>query len=299
MKTIWILLVLLLAPMSARAAEVESKFADVGPLHMHYLIAGKGDVVVLLHGFGESSRMWVPLMKALSDKHTVIAPDLRGAGQTEVPVDGYTKAIMARDVHNLVESLGFKNVQVVGHDVGMMVAYAYASMYPTDVKRVVLMDAFLPGIGDWKSLSARHALWHLSFYGDTPEALVKGRERIYLDHFWNDFAVDPKHSVPEADRVFYTKEYAQPQHIHAGMEWFKAFDQDAQDFADDKQYPLEMPVLSLAGEKSMGPFLAYQVKMIATHAQSDVIQNAGHWLMEEAPDQVIPKITAFLNQPVN
>jgi pimeloyl-ACP methyl ester carboxylesterase len=201
----------------------QSKFAEVNGVRLHYLLAGAGDPVVLLHGFAESSHMWLPLMAKLADKHTVIAPDLRGFGQSSAPADGYTKAAMARDIHALVQSLNYDRIRLVGHDIGLMVAYAYAAQYPTEVDRLVLMEAFLPGVGDWNSVFLLRDLWHFHFYGTTPLALVTGRERIYLEHFWNDFAADPAKSVSEADRQFYASEYAKPDHMKAGMEVFRAF----------------------------------------------------------------------------
>lgn len=289
-----VLLLMLMAP-QARAADVESKFAEIGAFKMHYLIAGKGDVIVLLHGFGESSRMWLPLIKELKKTNMVIAPDLRGAGQSDAPDVGYTKSIMARDIYNLLEGQGYNGkVKIVGHDIGLMVAYAYASMFPARTERVVLMDAFLPGIGDWKRIWHLNDLWHFHFYGPTPEALVKGRERIYLDHFWNDFAANPKKSLSEEDRAFYTKQYAKPGHMRAGMAWFSNFEQDASEFASFAERPLEMPMLVLSGEKAGGQFLIDQAKMVGTNVKGVIVEGAGHWLMEEAPDDVIPSLVEFL-----
>jgi pimeloyl-ACP methyl ester carboxylesterase len=275
---------------------VASKYATVDGFKMHYLIAGKGDPIVLLHGYAETSHMWLPLIPKLAKNHTVIAPDLRGFGDSGTPQDGYTKAVMAQDVHALVTSLGFKHVRVVGHDIGLMVAYAYAAQYPDEVDRIVLMDAFLPGVGDWTKVWLLRDLWHFHFYGKTPLALVKGRERIYLEHFWNDFAADPKHSVPEKDRQFYAKEYAKPDHMRASFEVFHAFEQDAKDFSAFEKTPLTMPMLVLSGEKAGGQFLIDQGKLVDTDVQGVIVKGAGHWLMEEAPDQVMPELVTFLNK---
>jgi pimeloyl-ACP methyl ester carboxylesterase len=273
----------------------QSKFAEVNGTRLHYLISGKGDPVVLLHGYAETSHMWLPLIAKLSDKHTVVAPDLRGFGQSAAPPDGYTKAAMARDIHALVKSLNYDHIRLVGHDIGLMVAYAYAAQYPSEVDRLVLMEAFLPGVGDWNSVFLLRDLWHFHFYGKTPLALVTGRERIYLEHFWNDFAADPKKSLSENDREFYAKEYAQPGHMAAGMEVFRAFPRDAEDFAQFAKTKLTMPVLVLSGEKAGGPFLIEQGKMVATNVEGVLVKGSGHWLMEEAPDQVIPKLAEFLD----
>jgi pimeloyl-ACP methyl ester carboxylesterase len=273
----------------------QEKFADVNGVKLHYLIAGTGDPIVLLHGFAETSHMWLPLIAKLSDKHTVIAPDLRGFGQSSAPADGYTKAAMAQDIHELMKSLGYDHIRLVGHDIGLMVAYAYAAQYPGEVDRLVLMEAFLPGVGDWNNVFLLRDLWHFHFYGETPLALVTGRERIYLEHFWNDFAADRTKSVSESDRIFYANEYARPGHMKAGMEVFRAFPQDAEDFAGFAKTKLPMPLLVLSGEKAGGPFLIEQGKMVATNVEGVLVKGSGHWLMEEAPGEVIPKLVEFLN----
>ena len=285
----------LLGPDPALAQAPQSKFAEVNGVRLHYLVAGKGDPVVLLHGFAETSHMW-PLIAKLADRHTVIAPDLRGFGQSAAPADGYTKAAMARDIHALVKNLKYDRIRLVGHDIGLMVAYAYAAQYPAEVDRLVLMEAFLPGVGEWNNVFLLRDLWHFHFYGKTPLALVTGRERIYLNHFWDDFAADPAKSVSEADRKFYAGEYARPGNIKAGMEVFRAFPQDAEDFAGFAKTKLTMPLLVLSGEKAGGPFLIEQGKMVATSVEGVLVKGKGHWLMEEAPAEVIPKLVEFLNR---
>ena len=288
--------VALFNPVAASAQAPQSKFAEVNGVRLHYLVAGKGDPVVLLHGYAETSHMWLPLIAKLADKHTVIAPDLRGFGQSSAPADGYTKAAMAQDIHALVKNLKYDRIRLVGHDIGLMVAYAYAAQYPAEVDRIVLMEAFLPGVGEWNNVFLLRDLWHFHFFGKTPLALVTGRERIYLDHFWNDFAADPAKSVPEADRQFYAKAYAQPGHMKAGMEVFRAFPEDAEDFAGFAKTKLTMPMLVLSGEKAGGRFLIEQGKMVATNVEGVLVKGRGHWLMEEAPEQVIPKLVEFLNR---
>jgi pimeloyl-ACP methyl ester carboxylesterase len=274
----------------------QSRFADVNGVRLHYLIAGNGDPVVLLHGYAETSHMWLPLIAKLADKHTVIAPDLRGFGDSAAPPDGYTKAALAQDIHALMESLNYDRIRLVGHDIGLMVAYAYAAQYPKEVDRLVLMEAFLPGVGDWNNVFLLRDLWHFHFFGKTPLALVTGRERIYLDHFWDDFAADPNKSVPEKDRELYAKAYAQPGHMAAGMEVFRAFPKDAEDFAGFAKTRLTMSLLVLSGEKAGGPFLIEQGKMVADNVEGVLVKDRGHWLMEEASDQVIPKLVEFLDR---
>ena len=278
-----------------RIGGIKSRFAKVNGVRLHYLAAGEGEPVILLHGYAQNSHMWRPLIPVLAKNHTVIAPDLRGFGRSSKPAGGYDKKSMAQDIHALVSLLGFKSIGVAGHDIGLMVAYAYAAQYPAEVERIALMDAFLPGIGDTTNLFLLRDLWHFHFFGETPLKLVKGRERIYFDHFWSDFAADPKKSVSEADRRFYTKAYAQPGAMKAGFEVFRAFDQDAKDFAELAKTKLKMPMLVLTGQRASGDFLIQQGRMVAENVEGVIVKGSGHWLMDEAPDQVIPKLVSFFN----
>lgn len=272
---------------------IEDRFADVNGTRLHYLAAGEGPPVILLHGYAQNSHMWRPLIAELAKTHLVIAPDLRGFGESDKPATGYEKKALAQDIHALSEKLGLKSVGIAGHDIGLMVAYAYAAQYPSEVSRIALMDAFLPGIGDTTGIFLLRDLWHFHFYGKTPLALVEGRERIYFEHFWNDFAADPAHSVSEADRVFYTKAYSQPGAMAAGFEVFRAFDQDAKDFQEFAKTKLTIPMLVLSGEKAGGQFLIDQGKMVDDNVEGVIVKGSGHWLMDEAPDQVIPQLIAF------
>ena len=271
------------------------RFAEVNGVRLHYRISGTGPPVVLVHGYTQTGHMWQPIVPLLAPRHTVIVPDLRGPGGSSKPDTGYDKKTLAADIHALVTSLGFDHAIIVGHDIGLMVAYAYAAQFPHATERVVLMDAFLPGIGNWKDVWLLRDLWHFHFYGDVPLALVQGRERIYLEHFWNDFAADPKRSVPEADRRIYAEAYAQPGAMRAGFEYFRAFEHDAQDFAQLAKTRLAMPMLVLTGEKASGEFLIEQARLVASDVLGEVIKGSGHWLMEEAPSAVIPAISDFVN----
>ena len=280
----------------ASAQSPQSRFAEANGVRLHYLIAGQGDPVVLLHGYAQTSHMWLPLIAKLARSRTVIAPDLRGIGESATPPDGYTKAVMAEDIRALMQSLGLKRIRIVGHDIGLMVAYAYAAQHPAEVDRIALMDAFLPGVGNWRDVWLMRDLWHFHFYGETPLALVAGRERTYLEHFWNDFAADRNRSVPEADRQLYAKAYGRPGGMRAGFEVFRAFERDAEDFARFALQPLTMPMLVLTGEKASGDGLIRQARLVASNVEGVVIRGSGHWLMEEAPDQVIPRLVEFLTR---
>ena len=217
-------LAVLIGPTSVRAADFGPGFktqsvpVDQGTLSV--TVGGNGPPVLLIHGYAESARMWKPLAKELASRFTVIAPDLPGFGNSSIPKDNIDMKSAAQRVHTAVNSLGFKKVRVVGHDIGLMVAYAYAAMYPLEVEKLALMDAFLPGVGDWRAVYDNPAIWHFRFYGPTPEALVKGRERTYFEHFWNDFAADKNHSIPEAERQAYTAAYSAPGRMRAGFAYF-------------------------------------------------------------------------------
>ncbi len=273
--------------------------ASVNGVKIHYTQGGSGPAVVLLHGYAQTGHMWGPLMPELAKNHRVIVPDLRGAGRSEKAQGGYDKATMAVDIHELVRSLGIDRASVVGHDIGLMVAYAYAAQFPAETERVVLMDAFLPGIGQWNNVWLLRDKWHFNFYGDTPLALVKGRERTYLEHFWNDFAADPRHSVSEDDRRLYAATYAQEGAMRSGFEYFHNFEKDAADFAEFGKTKLRMPMLVLTGEKASGEFLIDQARLVATNVRGEVIKDAGHWLIDESPGVVIPAIVSFLNEPTD
>jgi pimeloyl-ACP methyl ester carboxylesterase len=276
--------------------KAKSRFAIVNGIRLHYLTAGQDEPIVLLHGYAQNSHMWLPLIAELAKTNTVIAPDLRGFGRTTKAKDGYDKVTMAKDVHALCASLGHTRIRLVGHDIGLMVAYAYAAQYPDEVTRIALMDAFLPGIGDTSNIFLLRDKWHFNFFGETPLKLVAGRERIYFEHFWNDFAADPKQSVSQADRRFYTKSFAQPGAMRAGFEVFRAFDRDAMDFKALSQNKLKMPMLVLTGEKASGQFLIDQGRLVADNVEGVIVKGAGHWLMDEAREDVVPKLVSFLTQ---
>ena len=288
------LALLLLAALPAKAQGITEKSASVNGVRINYKIAGQGPAIVLLHGYTQTSHMWLPLIPKLATSNTVIAPDLRGIGASERSASGYDKKTMAQDIRELVRQLGHKEVKLVGHDIGLMVAYAYAAQYPGEVSKVVLMDAFLPGVGDWTHVWLLRDLWHFHFYGETPLALVKGRERVYFEHFWNDFAADRTKSIPEADRRLYAAAYASDDGMRAGFEVFRNFEQDAKDFAAFAATKLPMPLLVLAGEKASGTFLIEQTRLVATSVAGVVVKGSGHWLMEEAPGEVMPAIIEFL-----
>jgi pimeloyl-ACP methyl ester carboxylesterase len=261
---------------------------------LHYHTSGSGPAVILLHGYAETSRMWEPLIPRLAEKFTVIAPDLPGIGDSEIPTSGLDMKSAAQSVRALARSLGVERASVVGHDIGLMVAYAYAAQFPEEVGKLVLMDAFLPGVAGWEAIYDHPALWHFRFHGPTPEALVKDRERTYFEHYWNDFAADARRSIPEAARAAYAAAYARPGRMRAGWAYFSSFPQTARDFEELARTRLKMPILSIGGERANGAALAEQVKRIGSDVRTIVIKDAGHWLMEERPQETMDALIDFL-----
>jgi pimeloyl-ACP methyl ester carboxylesterase len=197
-------------------------------------------------------------------------------------------------MHALARSLGVQKAEVVGHDIGLMVAYAYAALFPAEVTKLVVMDAFLPGVAGWQAIYNDPNIWHFRFHGTTPEALVQGRERLFFEYFWNDLAADKTRSNPEADRKAYTAAYSQPGRMRAGWAYFVSFQQAAKDFAQLSQTKLSMPVLAIGGEKSLGDALAQQMKLVASNVTVVVLKDTGHWLMEENPKQTTEALQKFL-----
>jgi pimeloyl-ACP methyl ester carboxylesterase len=262
---------------------------------MHVRESGKGPAVVLLHGFGDTGDMWEPLAAELARDHVVIVPDLRGFGLSSHPVAGYDKRNQAADIAGVMDSLGVDHAAFVAHDIGNMVAFAFAVRYPQRMTRLVLIDAPLPGVGKWDVYSHVPRTWHFYFYGKDEERLVAGRERIYLDRFYDEFAANPAR-VTEATRAHYAALLARPNAMHDAFENFKAFPQDAQDnrAALDHSGKLAIPVLAIGGEKSYGTEMAAVAGEAFSHVQGAVIPDAGHWIMEEQPAALIASVRPFI-----
>ena len=263
---------------------------------LHVRSGGSGPAVVLLHGYGETGDMWVPLAADLARDHTVVVPDLRGMGLSATAVTGFDKKNQGRDIAGVLDALKLGKVAVVAHDIGNMVGYAFVAEDPARVTRFVLMDAPVPGVGPWEEILKNPLLWHFRFGGPDMERLVKGRERIYLDRFWNEFSADPKR-FSEGSRVHYAKLYARPGAMHAGFSQFAAFDQDAKDNAlFMAQGKLAMPVLAIGGEKSFGLTMGAVMEFAASDVTPLVIADSGHWLMEEQPAATVAAVRAFLDK---
>ena len=275
-------------------AAIVSRSADVDGVKLHYLTAGQGPAVILLHGYTQTSRMWRPIIPLLAKKFTVIAPDLPGIGDSDIPPAGLDMKSAAIRIHGLAKSLGIQKARVVGHDIGLMVASAYAAQFSAETEKLVEMDAFLPGVPGWEDVYNSPNIWHFRFNGPTPEALVRGRERTYFDYFWNDFAADKTHSIPEADRVAYTAAYARPGRMRAGWAYFVSFQQAARDFSQLSQNKLKFPVLVIGGEKANGDVLARQLKLVASDVTIVVLKDTGHWVLEERPKETTDALMKFL-----
>jgi pimeloyl-ACP methyl ester carboxylesterase len=278
----------------AQTETITSRFAVVDGVKLHYMTAGHGTPLILLHGYAETSLMWKPIIPALAGRFTVIAPDLPGIGDSDIPADGLDMKGAAVRIHGLAKSLGVQKAEVVGHDIGLMVAYAYAAQFPAEVTKLVLMDAFLPGVPGWEAVYNNPSIWHFRFNGPTPEALVRGRERTYFDYFWNDFAADKNHSIPDADRKAYAAAYARPGRMRAGWAYFVSFLQAARDFSQLSQTKLTMPVLTIGGEKSLGDALGQQARLVGTDVTAIVLKDTGHWVLEERPKETSEALEKFL-----
>jgi pimeloyl-ACP methyl ester carboxylesterase len=292
--------VLVAAPAAAKIERFPAGFRtqqiDTGGAKIHVRVGGKGSAVILLHGFGDTGDMWAPVAAALAGKHTVVVPDLRGMGLSSHPEGGYDKKTQGIDVAHVLDALKIDKADLVTHDIGNMVGYAFAAQFPSRVTRWVIIDAPLPGIGPWEEILRSPILWHFNFRGPDVERLVKGRERIYLDRFYNELSANPK-AIDEATRRHYARLYARPGNMHSAFNQFAAFNQDA---TDNKAFlekgKLTMPVLALGGDHSFGTQMAGIMRVVATDVSQDVIANSGHWVMEEQPKQTTAKIVAFIDK---
>src|SRR5438477_6660466 len=280
---------------AAAQSAIASRTASVDGVKLHYLTAGHGPAVILLHGYTQTSRMWRPIIPLLAQKFTVIAPDLPGIGDSGIPADNKIDMITAaKQIHDLVRSLKIEKARVVGHDIGLMVAYAYAAQFPNETEKLAVMDAFLPGVAGWEPIYNAPNIWHFRFNGEYPEKLVQGRERTYFEYFWNVLAADRTHSIPESNRKAYTEAYSRPGRMHAGWAYFATWPQLAKDFAQLSQTKLTMPVLSIGGEKSLGNELAAQMKLVANDVTVVILKDTGHWISEERPRETTDALLKFL-----
>jgi pimeloyl-ACP methyl ester carboxylesterase len=279
------------------APQIKAQTIQTDGATIYVRAGGKGPAVVMLHGFGDTGDMWAPLANALVKDHTVIVPDLRGMGLSSYPNVGYDKKTQGADIAAVMDKLGVKTADLVTHDIGNMVGYAFAAQYPDRITKWAIIDAPLPGIGPWDEILKSPLLWHFNFRGPDVDRLVKGRERIYLDRFWNELSANPK-AIDEATRQHYATIYARPGAMHSAFNQFATF--NTNDAADNREFQkkgkLSMPILALGAEKSFGPMQAVVMREVGSNVEEGVIANSGHWIMEEQPAQTVAKVKAFLEK---
>jgi pimeloyl-ACP methyl ester carboxylesterase len=289
----------LCTPVAARIeafpGSFHSQMVKTNGTSLYVRVGGHGPAVILLHGFGDTGDMWAPLAAVLAKNHSVIVPDLRGMGLSAHPDTGYTKKNQALDIAGLMDALQVKTADLVTHDIGNMVGYALVAQFPQRITRWAAIDAPLPGIGNWDSILRSPLLWHFNFRGPDEERLVRGRERIYLDRFYNELSADPK-AIDTQTRDHYAALYARPHAMHDAFEQFGAFSQDA---IDDKALlaqggKLTMPILGVGGEKSFGAGMADELRFVAVNVSTGIIPHSGHWIMEENPEATVKIVTEFL-----
>ena len=260
-------------------------------------VGGKGPAVIMLHGFGDTGDVWAPVAANLAKHHTVVVPDLRGMGLSNHPESGYTKKNQALDIVGIMDALKLASAALITHDIGNTVGYALAVQYPDRITRWVVIDAPIPGIGNWDTIVCSPFLWHFHFQGPDIERLVQGRERIYLDRFWNEFSADPK-KIDEQTREHYAALYARPHAMHDAFEQFGAFSQDA---TDNKALlaqvgKLKMPILALGAAKSFGDRMATELRFVGSNVSGGIVPDSGHWIMEENPQATITLVSEFLHK---
>ena len=264
---------------------------------LYVRMGGHGPAVVMLHGFGDTGDMWAPVAAALVKNHTIVVPDLRGIGLSSHPDAGYDKKTQAKDIAQVMDALKIDKADLVTHDIGNMVGYALAAQYPDRITKWVVIDAPLPGIGDWDKIIQSPMLWHFNFRGPDVERLVKGRERIYLDRFYNELSANPK-AIDESTRRHYARLYARPGNMHYAFEQFATF--NTKDSADNKEFvakgKLSMPILALGADHSFGDMQATVMRFVGSNVEAGIVKNSGHWIMEEQPAQTVTLVKAFLEK---
>jgi pimeloyl-ACP methyl ester carboxylesterase len=278
--------------------------ASVNGITIHYLTAGdrSNPAVVLLHGFTQTSHMWAKdVIPALAKRYFVIAPDLRGSGDSAKPSEGYDKRTLASDVYEVVKGLDVTKILLVGHDFGAAVAYAYAAEHRPDVTKLVIYEMLMPGFGYEDALRSHpfaqdgqgRQIWHLAFH-DAPhpiqEFLIRGRERKYLDFYWDTFAYNPR-SVSESERREYARGYEGPG--GNALKYYQNHWLDAEHNREFAKLPLTMPVLAYGGSAFSGDMVEKGMRALATNVVGGVIPECGHWLTAEKPDFIVKQLLDF------
>lgn len=273
-------------------ANFKHQYATVNGVKLHYVIGGKGEPLLLVHGFGQNWYMWNRLLPELSKHFTVIAPDMRGVGESAKTAAGYDKKNMAVDMHELMKKLGYQHINLAGHDIGLMVAYAYAAQFPGDVKKLALMDALLPGIEPvWSQVKAQ--AWWFGFFAQ-PHAgdLVSGKVGLFFTDFWPVVGFK-KDAFTAAERKEFIRAYSTPGATTGAFHWFGYFEQDAKDNVAFAKKKLPMPVLAMGSDHFAGAFLLAHTKLVANNVQESIIKDSGHWVVQENTPQVQKDLLAF------
>ena len=271
---------------------------------LHYVTAGNenGEAVVLLHGFAQSWYEWRrDVIPALANKYFTVAPDMRGIGDSEKPLDGYDKRTMAEDIWQLVRHLGLTKFYLVGHDFGAAVAYAFAAAHPDAVSKLVIAEMIMPGFGYEDCMQAPFVtdglgrkVWHLAFHDapNLPEALIAGRERMYLQWFHNNFGYVPN-AIPEQDLDEYVRTYAAPGGMRA-LDYYRTHFIDAEHNRESSKTLLKMPVMAIGGAGFLGPIVAEGMAKLAENVRKEVIPECGHWVPDEQPEAFTKLLLEFL-----
>lgn len=279
------------------AFEFQHRTARVNDVLLHYVICGQGEPIVLLHGWPQTWYEWRKIMPALAERYTVIAPDMRGLGDSAKPATGYDKRTIAADIYELVRHLGFERIFLVGHDWGGPVAYAYACAHPEDVRKLVILDVPIPGAGLEQALAFRpRSVWHIQFHyvRDLPEALIAGRERTYLTWFYRT-AYNPT-AIDEQAIGEYVRCYSAPGGLRAGFEYYRAIFTDAEHNTENAKTKLKMPALALGGDRGFGELTIRSMNQLAENVRGEVIEHCGHWIPEEQPELLLNRLLGFLSE---
>ncbi|MER0694972.1 alpha/beta hydrolase [Pseudomonas aeruginosa] len=272
--------------------------AIVNGVRLRYSISGSGEPLVLLHGWPQSRREWRHVIPSLASHFTVIAPDMRGFGDSDKPSSGYDKRTVAKDIHELIHQLGFEKIYLVGHDIGLMVAYEYAASHPNEVKKLVVMEAAIPGLGlEALQDTARFPhLWHFGFFiaPGVAESLVTGHEEVFLRYFIQHLAYDAS-AITDEDIAHYSTNMKTPGGLRGGFEHYRAFTVEAINNKENASTKLPMPVLGIGGSHGMGNHVGELMKPLAQNVKTIVIDRSGHWIPEEQPEQLVNVLINFLN----
>jgi pimeloyl-ACP methyl ester carboxylesterase len=277
---------------AAPPAGFKNQYATVNGVKIHYVIGGKGEPLLLVHGFGQNWYMWNRLLPELSKHFTVIAPDLRGVGESGKPAGGYGKKNMAVDMHELMKKLGYQHINLAGHDIGLMVAYAYAAQFPGDVKKIALMDALLPGIEPvWSQVKAQ--AWWFGFFGQPHSGeLVSGKVGLFFTDFWPTVGFK-NNSFTQAEKNEFIRAYSVPGATTGAFHWFGEFANDGKDNVEFAKTKLTMPLLAMGSDHFAGAFLAAHSRLVATDVHEAIIKDSGHWVVQEQTAQVQKALLDF------